>query len=45
MVCECGHMRGDHQDEKDFGAFGFMCNVKTCNCEYYRNKIMGIKKC
>ena len=44
MVCECGHMRDDHQYEKDFGAFGFMCIVKTCNCDFYKKRPMEIKK-
>ncbi len=51
MVCECGHIKSDHEYGRDFGVHGWMCrhrNVSNgspdCSCEFYKKKAKEVLK-
>lgn len=50
MVCECGHIKSDHEYGRDYGVHGWFCRHRSekgspdCGCEFYRKKIKEVLK-
>lgn len=39
MICYCGHVKSNHESERDQGYHQGRCDTKNCNCTSYRNKV------